>query len=311
MIIDKQLNDRIIKKKKELDKLRPFPKAALANLREQIIIEWTYNSDAIEGNSLTLRETKLVLEDGLTISGKSLREHLETINHKEAIEFIEKLVRKTLSINTLAIRQIHSLILSKIDDEEAGKYRNLKVFISGSKHVFPEAIEVSALMSDFNKWLKGKNRKQNIIEYAAEAHFKLVDIHPFVDGNGRTARLLMNLILMKCGFPPAVILKVDRKRYYNCLDKGHKHDLEDFFNFIGRSVERSLTIWLEMLKPANKQKPDSKYLPIREIYKETPYSQEYLSLLARRGKLEAVKYGRNWHTSKDAVKKYVKDQKNK
>jgi len=191
MIIDKQLNDRIIKKKKELDKLRPFPKGVLANLREQIIIEWTYNSDAIEGNSLTLRETKLVLEDGLTISGKSLREHLETINHKEAIEFIEKLVRKNSNINTLAIRQIHSLILSKIDDEEAGKYRNVKVFISGSKHIFPEAIEVSALMSDFNRWLRVKNRKQNIIEYAAEAHFKLVDIHPFVDGNGRTARLLM------------------------------------------------------------------------------------------------------------------------
>jgi len=311
MGINKQLNDRIIKKKNELDKLRPFPKAALQNLREQIIIEWTYNSDAIEGNSLTLRETKLVLQDGLTISGKSLREHLETINHKEAIDFVEKLVRKKSNINSLAIRQIHSLILSKIDDEEAGKYRNVKVFISGSKHVFPEAIEVPALMSDFDKWLKKKNTKQNIIEYAAEAHFKLVDIHPFVDGNGRTARLLMNLILMKYGFPPAVILKVDRKKYYNCLEKGHKHDLEDLFNFIGRSADGALTMWLEMLTPADKQKPNSKYLPIREIYEGTPYSQEYLSLLARRGKLEAVKFGRNWYTSKEAVEKYLKSQRDK
>lgn len=308
---DKQLYNRIIRKKNDLDKLRPFPKSALANLHEQIIIEWTYNSDAIEGNSLTLRETKLVLEDGLTISGKSLKEHLETINHKEAIEFVEKLVKKHSKINCHAIRQIHSLILSKIDDEEAGKYRNVKVFISGSKNVFPEAIEVPALMSDFDKWLRKKNIKQNVIEYAAEAHFRLVDIHPFVDGNGRSARLLMNLILMKYGFPPAVILKVDRKKYYDCLDKGQKGELVNFIDFIGRSVERSLTMWLEMLKPASKQKPESKYLPIREIYKDTPYSQEYLSLLARRGKLEAVKFGRNWHTSKEAVEKYMKDHKQK
>ncbi|MFH1847140.1 MAG: Fic family protein [Candidatus Omnitrophota bacterium] len=309
MTINKVLNDRIIKKKNELDKLRPFSKGALRNLREQIIIEWTYNSDAIEGNSLTLKETRLVLEDGLTISGKSLKEHFETINHKQAIEFVEILVNKNSKINCHAIRQIHSLILSKIDDEQAGKYRDVKVFISGAKHVFPEAIEVPALMSDFGKWLSGKNRKKNIIEYAAEAHFKLVDIHPFIDGNGRTARLLMNLILMKYGFPPAVILKVDRKKYYDCLEKGHKGDLEDFFYFIARSIERSLTMWLEMLKPANKQKPDTKYLPIREIYKHTPYSQEYLSLLARRGKLEAVKYGRNWYTSKQAVKAYIQAQK--
>ncbi|MDP8258622.1 MAG: Fic family protein [Candidatus Aadella gelida] len=309
MNMDRKLHNRIIEKKKELDKLRPFPKSALKNLREQIIIEWTYNSDAIEGNSLTLRETRLVLEDGLTISGKSLREHLETINHKEAIEFVEKLIKKSSKINCHAIREIHSLILSKIDDKEAGKYRDVKIFISGSKHIFPEAIEVPMLMSDFDKWLKGKKGKGNILEYAAEAHFKLVDIHPFIDGNGRTARLLMNLILMKYGFPPAVVLKVDRKKYYNCLEKGRKGDLVDFLNFIGRSIERSLTMWLEMLKPANKQNPESKYKPIREIYKNTPYSQEYLSLLARRGKLEAVKYGRNWHTSREAIKKYMKDQK--
>ena len=126
--MDKRLKGRIIKKKKELDKLRPFPKAALENLHEQIVVEWTYNSDAIEGNSLTLKETKLVLEDGLTISGKSLKEHLETINHKEAIEYVENLVKKNSKINCHAIRQIHSLILSKIDDEEAGKYRDVKVF---------------------------------------------------------------------------------------------------------------------------------------------------------------------------------------
>ncbi|MBU1148427.1 MAG: Fic family protein, partial [Candidatus Omnitrophica bacterium] len=179
----------------------------------------------------------------------------------------------------------------------------------GSGYKPPEAIEVPGLMAGFGKWLKSRGSKTNIIEYAAIAHFKLVHIHPFVDGNGRTARLLTNLILMKYGFPPAVVLKTDRKKYYDCLEKAHKGDLEDFVRFIARSMERSLAIWIEAIKPAKKQKPEEKYLPIRDICKETPYSQEYISLLARRGKIEAVKFGRNWVTSKEALKKYISSLK--
>jgi len=305
MVIDKGLCNRILQKKKQLNKLRPFPQTALAKLKERIIIEWTYNSNAIEGSSLTLKETKLVLEDGLTIKGKPLREHLEAINHRDAIEFVEKLLSKRVVITPLLIRQIHSLVLTKIDDQEAGKYRNVKVTISGSKHTPPKSISVPHLMANFGKWLKNNKSKTNILDYAALAHFKLVHIHPFVDGNGRTARLLTNLILMQQGFPPAVVLKVDRKRYYDCLEKAHKGELSDFVNFIARSVERSLAIWIEAIKPEKKQKRDEKYLLIREIYKKTPYSQEYLSLLARRGKIEAVKFGRNWHISNEAVKKYI------
>lgn len=305
MIIDRTLHNRILQKKKQLDKLRPFPKAALEKLKERIVVEWTYNSNAIEGNSLTLKETKLVLEDGLTIKGKPLKEHLEAINHKDAIEFVEKSLSKRAKVTPLLIRQIHSLVLTKIDDKEAGKYRNIKVTISGSKYIPPESISVSHLMADFGKWLKIKKSKANIIEYAAMAHFKLVHIHPFVDGNGRTARLLTNLVLMQHGFPPTVVLKVDRKRYYDCLEKAHKGELFDFVNFIARSVERSLTIWIEAIKPEKEQKPEEKYLPIRAVYKDTPYSQEYLSLLARRGKIEAAKFGRNWFVSKEAVKKYI------
>jgi len=305
MLIDKNLYNRILQKKKQLNSLRPFPKSALQKLKEHIMVEWTYNSNAIEGSSLTLRETKLVIEDGLTIKGKPLREHLEAINHKDAIEFVEKLVSKKFGISPHIVRQIHFLILSRIDDEEAGKYRNVKVTISGSSYTPPEAIGVPHLMADFGKWLKNKKSKINIIEYAAIAHFKLVHIHPFVDGNGRTVRLLTNLILMRYGFPPTVILKLDRKKYYDCLEKGHKGNLLDFVNFIGRSCERSLTIWIEAIKPEKKQKLDQKYLPLREVFKGTPYSQEYLSLLARRGKIEAVKFGRNWFTSNEAVKRYI------
>ncbi len=309
ILIEKTLYSRILDKKKQLDKLRPFPKSALEKLRERIIVEWTYNSDAIEGNSLTLKETKLVLEDGLTIKGKSLKEHLEAINHKDAIEFVEKLVNKKSRIDTLAIRQTHSLILSKIDNKEAGKYRNVSVSISGSNYKPPESISIPHLMADFNKWLKSKKSQYNTIEYAAIAHFKLVHIHPFVDGNGRTARLLTNLILIKYGFPPIVVLKVDRKKYYDSLEKGHRDNLKDFVNFIARSVERSLAIWIEAIKPTKEQKPHQKYLPLSEVCKDSPYSQEYLSLLARRSKIEAAKFGRNWYSSKEAIKKYINSLK--
>lgn len=304
-MIEKALQERIIKKKRQLDSLRPFPKAALGKLKERVLVEWTYNSNAIEGSSLTLKETKLVLEDGLTIKGKPLKEHLEAINHKDAIEFVEKLVSKTTKITPLVIRQIHSLVLSKIDNKEAGKYRSVKVTISGSNYTPPESISVPAMMSDFGKWLRSKKSKANIIEYAALSHFKLVHIHPFVDGNGRTARLLTNLILMQHGFPPTVVLKVDRKKYYDCLEKGHKGELSDFVNFMARSLERSLAIWIEAIKPTKKLKIEQKYLPLREAYKETPYNQEYLSLLARRGKIGAVKFGRNWFVSREAIKKYI------
>ena len=309
MCIDKDLYTRILEKKMELSKLRPFPKSALKKLRERIIVEWTYNSDAIEGNSLSLKETKLVLEDGLTIKGKPLREHLEAINHRDAIEFVEKLVGKKARVDAYAIRQVHSLILAKIDKEEAGKYRDVKVAISGSSYTLPEALEVPHLMADFSKWLKSKKSKTNILEYAALAHFKLVHIHPFIDGNGRTARLLTNLILMQHGFPPAVVLKIERKKYYDCLEKAHKGNLPDFINFMARSVERSLAIWLEAIKPEKEQKPEQKHLLLRDLYKETPYSQEYLSLLARRGKIEAVKFGRNWYASKSVLKKYISSLK--
>lgn len=305
MLMNKELYNRILEKKKELDRLRPFSKSALEKLKEQIMIKWTYNSNAIEGSSFTLKETKLVLTDGLTIKGKPLKEHLEAINHRDAIGFVEKLVLKRSKINPFVIRQVHSLVLSKIYDREAGKYRDVSVAISGSDYKPPEAIEVPHLMTSFGKWLKSRKSKTNIIEYAAIAHFKLVHIHPFVDGNGRTTRLLMNLILMKYGFPPAVVLKTDRKKYYDCLEKAHKGNLKDFMNFIARSIEGSLAIWIEAIKPTKKQKPEEKYLPIRDICKGTPYSQEYLSLLARRGKIEAIKFGRNWVTSEKAIKKYI------
>ena len=254
MLLDQSIYQRIVEKKQKLDGLRPLPKLLVNRLREQVIVEWTYNSNAIEGTSLSLRETELIIEHGLTIRGKPLKEHFEAINHKEAILFLEDLIRRgRFQVNQLLTRQIHQLILKEIDNDNAGKYRQVEVRITGSKFMPPLPALVPVEMRRLEKWLADKGNKKRLIDYAALAHLKLVEIHPFVDGNGRTARLLMNLILMSRGYPPTVILKNDRKRYYESLDKADKGDYIPLIRFVGQAVERSLNIYLKTLLPKTKK----------------------------------------------------------
>lgn len=307
MIVSQDIYQRIKEKKAKLDSLRPLPKSLVTRLRDQVVIEWTYNSNAIEGTTLSLKETKLIIEHGLTIKGKPLKEHFEAKNHKDAIVFVEELVEeKKLKINQDLIRQIHQLVLKEIDDEWAGKYREVQVRITGTKFVPPDPTGVLVKMRQFEKWLSGKGSQKDLIDYAALAHFKLVDIHPFLDGNGRTARLLMNLILMNKGYPPTVILKNDRKKYYDGLDSAHDGNLTQFVDFIGRNVERSLTWYLEAVIPSKKKRKEDKWQVLSELAPKTPYSREYLSLLSRRGKIEAVKKERNWYSNLKAIEKYQK-----
>lgn len=311
MILDQVIYQRIKEKKAKLDKLRPLSPALAARLREQIIIEWTYNSNAIEGTKLSLKETELVIEQGLTIKGVPIKDHLEAINHKEAILFLEELVKtKKFKINTFLIRQIHQLVLNKIDKDNAGKYRVVQVKITGAIHNLPYPAQIPAEMKLFENWLSSKKNQKDIIDYASLAHFKLVNIHPFIDGNGRTARLLMNLILINRGFPPTVILKNERAKYYETLHLANKKDFKPFIDFIGRCVERSLTWYLDAVLPENKKRYEDKWALLSQIAGKTPYSQEYLSLLARRGKIEAVKKGRNWYSSLKSVNKYLKENEN-
>lgn len=310
MILNQDVYQRIKEKKAMLDDLRPLPKSLVARLRDQVIIEWTYNSNAIEGTTLSLKETKLILEQGLTIKGKPLKEHFEAKNHKDAILFVEELIgKRKLKINQLMIRQIHQLIMKEVDDEWAGKYRDVSVEITGSKFVPPDPSVVPVKMRQFEQWLQNKANRKDLIDYAALAHYKLVEIHPFLDGNGRTARLLMNLILMSQGYPPTIILKNDRMKYYQGLELFHKGKIEPFVNFVGRNVERSLTWYLEAVMPSNIKSRRDKWQLLSELAKETPYSQEYLSLLARRGKIEAVKKERNWYSYKQAIERYFKEIK--
>ena len=211
---------QLTEKKQKLDSFRPLPSALVTNLEDWFKIELTYTSNAIEGNTLTRKETALVVEKGLTVRGKTLTEHLEAINHAQAIDFIKALVKaKRKKISERVVLDIHALILKKIDDDDAGRYRSVAVRIQGADIVLPNPIKVPELMSEFFRWLHGANT-DHCVKIAADAHFKLVSIHPFADGNGRTARIFMNLLLMQNGYPPALIRNNDRDFYIDSVEKG-------------------------------------------------------------------------------------------
>lgn len=304
-MIESRLLLRLTQKKAQLDALRPLPVAALRRLQEQLTIEWIYNSNAIEGSTLTLRETQLILETGLTIGGKSLREHFEVINHREAITYVEMLANSGEPLTLLHVRQIHQLVLTRIDDENAGQYRSVPVQISGANYQPPEAWAVPQQMSAWNDWLQGEAQNLHPVERAAVAHHRLVAIHPFIDGNGRTARLLMNLLLLREGFPPTIIQRVNRRQYYRILAQADGGNETPLVNFVGRAVERSLTLYLAACTPQTAAPTVvDEWIPLRLAAEGAPYSQEYLSLLARTGRLEAVKRGRAWYTTRRALADY-------
>jgi Fic family protein len=242
-----KLLEKLSKYKKELDSLRPLPQANLAKLKEYFDVELTYNSNAIEGNTLTLGETKLVILEGITIGGKSVKEHLEALNHKKAIDYLELIVLEKQEISEKLILELHRLILREIDDENAGKYRDKKVHISGSYYIPPDPQIVPLRMEEFIENLS-KSQKHPVL-IAADAHYQLVTIHPFIDGNGRCARLLMNLLLMKNGFPSAIIPMSRREEYIKSLEKAQtKGDIDSFYLLICECAEYSLIHYLNALK---------------------------------------------------------------
>ncbi len=240
--------EELDEKKAILDSKRPLPKETLKSLEENFKLEWTYNSNAIEGNTLTLKETKVVLE-GITIGGKTMREHLEAINHKEAIEFLEELINDNGELSEMDIKNIHALVLKGIDDENAGRYRIENVIISGATHIPPESVVVPEFMEKliyrYDEW----KEKYHPIVVAALLHAEFVKIHPFIDGNGRTARLLMNFEAMKNGYPPIIIKTEQRHSYYDALDKGAMTgDYTDFVKMVKKQAEEMLDLYLKLIK---------------------------------------------------------------
>lgn len=306
MLLDVQLAIRIDEKLKRLQSLRPLLSSVVRKLREQFALEMTYNSNAIEGNSLTLKETGWIIRDGLTIKGKPLKDHLEAKDHYEALNFLYETIEhgSQQTISEIFIRTLHTMVVRETEREEAGSYRKINVIITGSDHTPPDTSAVAGAMRDFIMWV-GKNQKQlHPIELAALIHHKLVFIHPFVDGNGRTARLATNLLLMNKGYPLVVILKNDRRKYYRVLSQADKNIYEPLVRFVARAVERSLDIYLKVLQPARTK--NEQFIPLSSLALQTSFSKKYLNNLARYGKIEAHKEKRIWVTTKDALERYMK-----
>jgi Fic family protein len=235
---------KLDKLKQKLDSYRPLPCEIISMLHEDLVLRWIYNSNAIEGNTLSLKETKVVLE-GITIGGKTIREHFEAINHREAISFVEDIVKKEETLSEWQIKSVHQLILKNIDDDNAGKYRKTNVIISGANHIPPDALHVDSEMQKFIEWYQKEAQAFHPIERAVRVHANFIKIHPFIDGNGRTSRLLMNLELMKDSFPPAILPLEKRLEYYEALDTAHtKNNYEPFLLLIANLIESAFkTYW--------------------------------------------------------------------
>lgn len=240
--------DKLDDKKKILDDKRPLSKETLKSLEENFKLEWTYNSNAIEGNTLTLNETKVVLE-GITIGGKTMREHLETINHNEAIEFLEELINDNSELTESDIKNIHAIVLKGINNDNAGRYRTENVIISGASHIPPDFLVVPELMEKLIYRYDDWKEKYHPIIVSALLHAEFVKIHPFIDGNGRTARLLMNFEAMKNGYPPIIIKKEERHKYYDALNIGAlTGDYTDFVKMVTRQAEKMMELYLKLIK---------------------------------------------------------------
>jgi len=230
--------------KKVLDGKRPLTEGELQRLNEEFIVEYTYNSNAIEGNTLTLRETELVLR-GLTIDKKPLKDHMEAVGHKEAFDYIVDLVKDKTELSEYIIKQIHYLVLAD-KPQDRGVYRKVPVTIMGAKHTPVQPYLIEPKLQELLEWYK--NTDDDFITKLARFHIEFEGIHPFIDGNGRTGRLLVNLELMKLGYPPIDIKFTDRMAYYDAFDAYHvKHDLKPMSSLFGRYLFERLTKYVSIL----------------------------------------------------------------
>lgn len=241
----KTLLARVDSLKAQWDAARPIPAALLEQLREDSEVLLTYHSNAIEGNTLTLGETKAILLDGITIAGKPLREHLEAVNHREALRLMTRLAQTGTRLLETEVLELHRAILTGIQSEDAGVYRTVRVRVAGSMRIFPNPLKVPELMAAFVTDVNTLQAHPVVI--AARAHYGLVAIHPFVDGNGRSARLLMNLLLLRHTYPPVLVPVELRARYYDALEAANNGDLEPFDALIAGVVIASLERVLEVV----------------------------------------------------------------
>ncbi|MBA3944522.1 MAG: Fic family protein [Herpetosiphonaceae bacterium] len=297
--LDPRLERRLTAKKAQLDQYRPLPPDTVARLNADLRVFLTYHSNALEGNTLTLQETQIAIEYGMTTHGHPLREFLEATNHAEAYTLVTTLATERVPITRETILSLHSLVMSKILDT-AGQFRRVPVYIRGSNMTPPPVDQVEALMQEWVTWLDGDGQRYHPVVRAAIAHHGFEAVHPFTDGNGRVGRLLLNLTLMRVGYPPALVLRDRRVSYLEALNRANTGNYAPLANLLGQAVEAGLDRYLEAcVVPAMLG-----LVPLHELAQATGYSVDYLGWLIRKGRLAARKQDGRWHSSLEAIKRY-------
>lgn len=301
----------LTQKKAQLDKLRPLPKELEQSLEDWLRVELTYSSNAIEGNTLSRIETAEVLERGVNavINGKPLKDQLEALNHAKALAFIKALAPTLKShqyITEEKIKEIHKIIFTGINDEWAGRYRQTEVFIRGSNIDLPQPHKVAYTMAEFVQWLQGI--QEHAVRVSADAHFKFVSIHPFVDGNGRTARLLMNLILLIHGYPMAIIRSEERTQYLEALNIAQtKGNIQPFYGIVENAVERILDAYINaaqgkpVLLTLTKTPKKETLIGIGDLAKETGETVYTIRFWTKEGLLTVKDYSQGGYQLYDPV----------
>jgi Fic family protein len=289
-------------KKARLDLHRPLAPAIARRLHEDLRIRLTYHSNAIEGNTLSLRETQVIIEEGITVGGHSLREHLEATNHARAFDELRHFVEAGTPITIETIHRFHALVLHDLD-ETAGQWREQQVYIRGSNHLPPPARQVPAYMEQWVNWLTHERLQYHPVVRAAIAHHGFVAVHPYIDGNGRCSRLLLNLQLLRDGYAPAFLLREWKLRYLEALHAADVGEYKSLVNLIGQAVEAGLDFYLDACAAV----PTEQYQLLTELALASGYDANYLGLLARSGKLEARKWNRRWYATPAAVARYEQE----
>lgn len=298
--MDARIARRLAQKKKKLDTYRPMAAFTVQRLHNDLRVMLTYHSNAIEGNTLSLAETQMVLEYGVTVDGHPLREFLEATNHAEASNASTKLANNPITGDTVLV--LHRLMMDKIDDR-AGESRSVQVYIRGASFTPPSARDVPLYLEQWVRWLTSDDALlYEPVTRAAIAHHDFETIHPFTDGNGRVGRLLLNLMLMQAGYPPALVLREWRTRYIQALQSAHAGEHVLLIDLIGLAVERALDLYLEACVESSVH-----LLPLQDLARDYAVSVDYLGQLARKGKIEATKRGQYWYATKEAVQQYLAD----
>lgn len=311
------IQKRVAEKKQKLASMGQFTPQRIEEISERMQVDFVYNSNKIEGSTLSRGETELVLR-GITIGKKSIPEALRgkdlgdilvAQNHSSAINLIKKIAfDRTYKISEDDIKKIHGIVLKGVI-ASAGQYRSYDLEVKGAGFIPPPFHDVPKHMKELLNTLNNNPDELRPIELAAQIHYDFSWIHPFVDGNGRMSRLLLNLILVRNGYPFVVIKNVDKPQYLRALrEMDVSGNFKPFLIYISRCVEQTLDLYLMSKKPAKKEE---EFLPLAKLAKNTPYSAEYLSLLARKGRIDAIKEGKTWKSTKKIINTYVKEQKGK